>query len=381
MNTYDWLSRLVSCDTTSRNSNLELIDLLENYFRELKITTRITQDPDEAKANLLAIIPASDGNTQGGIVMSGHTDVVPVDGQRWETDPFTLVKKEGKLYGRGTADMKGFLAVMLGLVPEILQAKRKHPVYLAFSYDEEIGCRGAPLMIADIVNNSIKPQACIVGEPTGMRPVIAHKGIQAFRCRVQGHAAHSSLTPHGCNAIEYAAQLICYIRSVAEDLKNNGAIDSHFDVPFTTISTNMIHGGIAHNTIPEACDVIFEFRNLPQVQPDNILDQIRNYVDKELLPKMRREKSHANIEIDKLSAAPAFEISAEAEILQTVRAITKHQDEYKVAYATEAGLFQSADIPTIVCGPGHIDQAHRANEYVDVEQLGLCEKFMRDLLL
>ena len=241
---------------------------------------------------------------------------------------------------------------------------RKKPIHLAFSYDEEVGCAGAPYMLADLHERGIRPEGCVVGEPTGMQVVVAHKGINLFRCKVHGKAAHSSLTPRGCNAIEYAARLICRIRDLADSFKANGPYDQFYDVPFSTMTTNQIRGGIAVNTIPELCEFTYEFRNLPGMRPDDIQAEVERYVREELLPRMQAEFDGARIEIETGAAAPALEASEQAAITQLVRALTEDRVTRKVAYGTEAGLFQGIGIPTVVCGPGHIEQAHKPNEYV-----------------
>jgi len=380
MNTLEWLSRLIAFDTTSHNSNMELIDCAKDWFASHDMSTRITKHPTEAKANLFATLPAHNGDLNGGIILSGHTDVVPVDDQQWDTNPFSAAEKDGRIYGRGACDMKGFLAVALALVPAFHKLKLSQPLHFALSYDEEVGCLGAPLIIADLQAAGIKPSACIVGEPTDMRPVIAHKGIQSFRCRVHGQAAHSSLTPQACNAIEYAAQLICHIRSIADDLRTTGPFDEYFDVPFTSISSNKIHGGIANNIVPEHCEFFFEFRHLPSVKPKIIIDRINTYVRDHLLPRMQHEHATAEINIDHLASVPSFESLAASSVTELARKISGDRNIHKVAYATEAGLFQQAQIPTIVCGPGSIEQAHRANEFVTIEQLRKCEDFLRAMV-
>ena len=281
--------------------------------------------------------------------------------------------------GRGSCDMKGFIAGSLALVPEFLAMPRKKPIHLAFSYDEEVGCAGAPYMLADLHERGIRPEGCVVGEPTGMQVVVAHKGINLFRCKVHGKAAHSSLTPRGCNAIEYAARLICRIRDLADSFKANGPYDQFYDVPFSTMTTNQIRGGIAVNTIPELCEFTYEFRNLPGMQPDEIQAEVEKYVRDELLPRMKAEFDGASIEIETGAAAPALEASEEAAITQLVRALTEDRATRKVAYGTEAGLFQGIGIPTVVCGPGHIEQAHKPNEFVALDQLASCETFLRRL--
>lgn len=376
MNSIEWLSRLIAIDTTSRHTNLQLIQLIKDWLNQYGLPIRLTYDESKTKANLLATLPAHNGRLDGGIILSGHTDVVPVDGQHWDTNPFIAVHKDDKIYGRGTSDMKGFLAVILAMVPTLQKMQLSHPIHFAFSYDEEVGCRGAPVMIADLERAGIKPQVCIVGEPTMMQAVVAHKGIQVFRCRVHGQAAHSSLTTQGCNAIEYAAQVICHLRKLAEQMRHEGPFDHHYDVPFTTLTTNMIKGGIALNVIPDLCEFFFEFRQLPQVKPSMIIEKIQTYITNDLLPMMQKEKSSTHIEIDQIAAAPSFE-THENDIIKSLKQLTDTKDIHKVAYATEAGLFQHAHIPTVVCGPGSIEQAHRANEFIEIAQLEKCEAILR----
>lgn len=380
MDSYEWLSQLITFDTTSRNSNLKLITMIENWLKNHNIVSQLTYDLSGKKANLFATLPGRNGNKNGGLLLSGHTDVVPVEGQRWDTDPFLATTVNNRIYGRGSCDMKGFIAVVLAMVPEFQRLQLSYPIHLAFSYDEEIGCLGAPLLIADFQKHGIQPKACIVGEPTNVCPVVAHKGIQGYRCRVHGRAAHSSLTPSGCNAIEYAAELICWIHNFASRLKQYGPVDENFDVSFTSMTTNMIQGGNALNIIPAMSEFLFEFRNLPEVNPQTIITQIKTHISEILLPKMRSEYSDALIEIESLGDVPAFEADENAAITQLAYAINNESEIRKVSYATEAGLFQQAGISTIVCGPGSIEQAHRANEFVTVEQINKCEEFLRRLV-
>jgi acetylornithine deacetylase len=325
-------------------------------------------------------MPAHDGNTQGGIMLSGHTDVVPVDGQQWDTDPFQAIIKNDRLYGRGACDMKGFVAVVLAMLPQFQKRKLQQPLHFAFSYDEEVGCTGARSLIDEIQKSGLQPTACIVGEPTDMLPVISHKGISAYRCRVHGRATHSSLTPQGCNAIDYASELICYIRNCADQLRLQGPQDTYFDVPFTSISTNMISGGNAMNTVPSYCEFLYEIRNLPIVNPKEIHENIQSYINQTLLPKMKSEYEDSSVEIETLATAPGLDTPEQADVTQWLQSLTGDNTVRKVAYATEAGLFQQASIPTIVCGPGNIEQAHRANEFVTLEQLERCENFLNDLV-
>lgn len=376
----DWTRKLISYDTTSRESNLELIAYIKDYLAGQGIESVLTHDETGRKANLFATIPSATGETTGGIVLSGHTDVVPVDGQDWTSDPFQPEIRDGKLYGRGACDMKGFIGVTLQLVPKILQTQLAHPIHLAYSYDEEVGCVGAPSMIQELVERGVNPSGCVVGEPTSMRTIIAHKGINAFRCRVHGHAAHSSLTPKGLNAIEHAARIICAIRDIADRFKANGPYDQAFDVPFTTVQTSMIRGGIAVNTVPDLCEFEFEYRNLPGSEPEAVLQEIRDYIDNTVVPAMLAENAAGKVDIEKLARAPGLDAAEDAAITQLVRALTRDNEIRKVAYGTEAGLFQAAGIPSVICGPGNIEQAHRPDEYVALEQLEQCEKFLTALI-
>ena len=379
MTTLAWLDRLTAIDTVSRHSNLGLIETVRDALKRHGLDPWLNLNAEGTKANLFCTLPAQNGATQGGIALSGHTDVVPVDGQDWHSDPFKLTEQDGKLYARGSCDMKGFIAASLALVPEFLAMPRQQPLHLAFSYDEEVACLGAPLMLAELQRRGIRVDGCVVGEPTSMKPVVAHKGLNAYRCRVHGKAAHSSLTPHGCNAIEHAARLICHIRELAEAWRAEGPFDAFYDVPYTTIGTNLISGGIAMNTIADACEFTYEFRNLAAVTPQGVQARIQQYVQDELLPRMRREFADANVEIEQLAGAPGLEASEQAAITQLVRALTKDDAVRKVAYGTEAGLFQGAGIATVVCGPGSIEQAHKPDEYVEKEQLAQCEQFLRQL--
>ncbi len=378
----DWVRDLVAMDTTSRVPNLGLIETVRDALAERGIASTLTHDKREGWANLFATIPAHDGTTDGGVVLSGHTDVVvPVDGQDWDSDPFKPAIRDGRLYGRGTCDMKGFIGAALALVPEMQAARLAKPIHLALSYDEEIGCAGAPLLIADLKQRGLNPSGCIVGEPTSMRPIIAHKGINTYRCCVRGHAAHSSLTPKGLNAIEYAARLICHIRDIADEFRAKGPFDELYDVPFTTAQTSQIQGGgNAINTVPAECRFSFEFRNLPTLDPDAIFAKIDAYARDTLLPKMRREHPDAAIEISKIASAPGLDADEQAAITQLVRALSADQSQRKVAYGTEAGLFANAGIPSVVCGPGNIEQAHKPNEYVELAQLDGCERFLRKFI-
>ena len=376
----DWIERLMRFNTVSRESNLGLIETVRDHLSQRGVTSTLTYDAGRNKANLFATIPAANGATQGGVVLSGHTDVVPIDGQDWDSDPFAPVIRDGKLFGRGSCDMKGFIGVVLTSLPDLLATRLDKPVHFAFSYDEEIGCVGAPSMIEELQARGVNPDGCIVGEPTNMRPIVAHKSISSFRCCVRGHATHSSLTPQGVNAIEYAARLICHIRDIADGLKREGPFDEAFDVPFSTSSVGMIHGGIAVNTVPALCDFVFEYRTLPAVDSSKIIERIQAYARDVLEPEMRKVAPHAAIEFTQRSSSPALEASEQDAITGLVRALTANRETHKVAYGTEAGLFQRAGIPSVICGPGNIEQAHKPNEFVTLEQIALCETFIQKLI-
>lgn len=377
MNAREWLTELVSMDTTSRNSNLALINRVQVWLEAQGASCQRTVNPEGTKANLFATLPGHDGKMEGGIVLSGHTDVVPVDGQAWDTDPFQVHEAGGRLFGRGVADMKGFIAIALSLVPEFMRMKRKRPLHLALSFDEEIGCAGAPYMIEELRARGLKFDGCVVGEPSGMKVVVAHKGINMFQCRVHGKAAHSSLTDRGCNAIEHAASLICKIRDIANTHKQQGPYDKDYDVPYTTLSTNQIQGGIAINTIPDLCEFTYEFRNLPGMNADALQEQIESYIKEELIPTMQGEHAAADVVVSSSSRAPGLSPDEASEITKLIRELTNDRETRKVAYGTEAGLFQSLGIPTVICGPGYIEQAHKANEFIDIEQLEECDRFLR----
>lgn len=372
----DWTRRLVAIDTTSRNSNLGLIEEARDHLAGLGFEIALTRDATGAKANLFATWPDRAGGTKGGIVLSGHTDVVPVDGQAWSSDPFTPEVRDGRLYGRGSCDMKGFLGACLDLAGRLPAQGLSRPLHLALSYDEEVGCLGAPRMIEDMKARGLEPDGCIVGEPTSMAPVTAHKGFNVYRCTVRGCPAHSSLPLKGVSAIEYAARLILFITDLAKGFREHGPFDEAFDTPFTSASIGKIEGGTAANIIPELCRFVFEFRNLPAVAPKGVFDVIERYAQDVLAPEMRQTSTEAGISFEQMVGSPALEASEAAEITRLARALTRIDRVRKVGYGTEAGLFQQAGVPTIVCGPGDIAVAHRPDEYVALDQLVACEAFL-----
>ena len=278
MKTRDLLEKLVSFDTTSRNSNLEFVNYVKEYLSKENIESRLTFSDDHTKANLFATINTN-SNLENGLILSGHADVVPVDNQKWDTDPFKTTQIGNKIYGRGTSDMKGFVAVVLSLIPKFKELNA--PLHFALSYDEEPGCVGAQRMIDDLAKANIKPKGCIVGEPSNMKPISAHKGKQLFSCKITGKAVHSSLVTNGCNAIEYGSEIVQWLKNTADEIRKTGPFDVHFDVPFTSISTNLMKGGAADNIIPADCEFVFEIRYLPGFDPDkNIIDRLKQNIEK-----------------------------------------------------------------------------------------------------
>jgi acetylornithine deacetylase len=380
MNTINRLSRLIAFDTTSRHSNLALIHDCADYLESLGLKPWLSHNADQSKANLFATIAAADGNTEGGLILSGHTDVVPTDGQAWQSDPYRADIREGRLYGRGSADMKGFIAAVLAAAPAMVQAELKRPLHIALSYDEEIGCLGAPVMIAELQKRGLTPEHCIVGEPTSMRMVVAHKGIHTFRCAVHGKAAHSSLTPQGVNAIEYAAKLLVFINELAGRLKARYDTDPDYDVPFSTLSVNTIAGGIAGNIVPQLCEFEFDYRNLPHMSPADITAPIEAHIREVLQPQMQAVDAACRIDMRHGENVPAMPEAEAALLHDLITQLVQDSSRLKVAYATEGGQFQQAGIATVICGPGNIEQAHKADEFVELAQLARCDAFLHKLI-
>ena len=373
------IRKLVSFDTTSRDSNLALIEWVRTYLDGHGIASSLTFADDGRKANLFATLPARDGNaTTGGIVLSGHTDVVPVDGQPWDTPPFEVTQQGDRLVGRGVTDMKSFLAAGLTFVPEFVRRGLRKPVHLALSYDEEVGCIGVRRLIADIVAKGIAPSGCIVGEPTGMQLVVAHKGKKAWRCRVRGFEAHSSLTPHGVNAVQIACEIVAWIARRAREFRDEGRKDAAYDVPFTTVHVGTIHGGTALNIVPRDCTFDFEIRHLPFDAPDAFFAEVKAYAET-FLPAMHAVAPGTHIDFDVLSTLPGFDTHEGSEITALGGACNGTHEFGKVSFGTEASLFHIANVPTVICGPGHIAQAHQPNEWVALDQIARCENFMRRL--
>ena len=370
------IAELIAFPTVSRDSNLALIDFVRERLRDLDAEVRLTFDDERRKANLFATLgPRGDG----GVVLSGHTDVVPVEGQAWDTDPFRMVQRNGRLYGRGTSDMKSFIAIALALAPDYVRRLEK-PLHLALSYDEEVGCIGVGRLIADLARAELRPAACVVGEPTLMTAVIAHKGKKSYRCTVRGRAAHSAYAPSAVNAVEAAAEAVAYLKRMARRHQHSGPHDRGFDVAHTTLHTGVIRGGTALNIVPHDCSFDFEVRHLPQDDADALLAEFRRYLARELEPEMHAVDPATGFEIVQLSEIPALDTRSETGIVALVQELTGNHEIAKVSYGTEASQFHRAGIPTVVCGPGSIEQAHRPNEFIELSQVEACERFLRSLM-
>ena len=369
------LRKLVAFPTVSRDSNLALIYYVRDLLEAFDADIRVTYDDDKRKANLFATL-----GPRGvpGIALSGHTDVVPTEGQDWHSDPFHLVEKDGKLFGRGASDMKGFIACVLAALPAYMERGLKTPLHLAFSYDEEVGCIGVGRLISDLGAAKVRPRACIVGEPTEMKPVIAHKGKKGYRCTVRGLAGHSAYAPKGVNAVEFAAEAVAFLKGLERRHRDTGPYDRGFDVAHTTIHTGVIQGGTALNVIPHECTFDFEFRHLPGDDPDRLLGELEEYIGR-LEAEMRAVHKAAGFTIEPLSGIPVLDTGPESEIVALAQELTGNSEISKVSFGTEASQFQKAGIPTVVCGPGSILEAHKPNEFVTLEQIGKCDEFLRRL--
>jgi acetylornithine deacetylase len=374
------IERLIGFKTVSRDSNLGLIEWVRDYLHGFGAVTRLTHDPTGKKANLFATLGDS---KKPGLILSGHTDVVPVDGQDWDTDPFVTVERDGKLFARGSADMKGFIGIVLAQAPKFVAALNDNrldaPLHYSLSYDEEIGCIGVRGLIRDLEENNIRPAGCLVGEPTSMQPIIAHKSMNRFRCRVLGREAHSSYVTHGVNAIEYAARLVVFVRQIADRLAQIETRDYGFTVPYSTLSTGLIQGGIAANVIPKDCVFQFDMRTLPNTPPDALYQEIRAYAQ-DLAREMQMVDDKSGIDLEWVSQTVGLAAAETDAIVQWAIQLSRNNQVGKVSYGTEAGLFQKMGVPSVICGPGDIAQAHRPNEFVTLEQLAQCEKFVDRIL-
>ena len=371
------LERLVAFDTTSRGSNLPLVEYVEAELGRLGVQPRRVPNADGSKSNLYATLgPAA----EGGVVLSGHTDVVPVDGQPWSTDPFTLARRGDRLFGRGTCDMKGFLALALAAAPEVQAASPARPVHLAFSYDEEVGCLGAPDMIAEMVRVLPRPALVVVGEPTDMQAVGGHKGVTTHEVVVTGREAHSSLPEAGVSAIMAAIPLLEALNRLAAELRARPEPGSAFHPPHATLTVGLLHGGTAGNILARECRFLFDLRTPPGVDPLAIL---RPFLDRCAAAdaELRARAPEAGVAVRRRSLTPALAPEPDGAAEAFVRGLTGDNGPRRaVSYAAEAGQFQGAGLSTVICGPGSIEQAHQANEYVEVEQMRRGAAFMARLV-
>ena len=370
---------LVRMNTVSANSNLELIHFARDHLAALGVRCRLTYNADKTKANLFATL--GEGR-QAGVIVSGHTDTVPWDGQAWTVDPLSGIVQEGggeqRLYGRGSADMKSFIALALANAGHFLESDSPFAVHFAFSYDEEVGCFGVRELIADMKDAGIRPLACVIGEPTSMVPAIAHKGVYRYKCCVRGKEAHSSLTPQSVNAIEMAARVIGKVRDMAEGFEQSETRYEGFDVPFSTASVGQFHGGIADNVVPRDAEFRYEFRNLPTADATLMQAEVVAFArTKEAA--MQKVAADAGFSFSTICEVPSFLGSADDAITRMAQRLAGEPRVTQVAFGTEAGLFKASGIPTVVCGPGSIVQAHQPDEYVSIDQLARCEQFLQGL--
>ena len=378
MNSLDILARLISFDTTSHKTNLPLMQFVQTYLKENGVESYLVHDETGQKANLFATIGSDTGD---GIVLSGHTDVVPVEGQIWSYDPFEMTERNGRLYGRGSCDMKGFVASAMAIVPYAVKANLKKPIHLAFSHDEEIGCLGVRSLLKKLQKENFTAEICVVGEPTLMDVITGHKGKETVMVEFFGKAAHSSLTPSGVNAIEYAARAMVKVREIANRIRKSGPFDQLFDVPHTTAQVGLVSGGAASNIVPQYASFVFEFRTLPQDDLDGLVNEVRRYVYEVLEPEMKAEDSASYIKWTSRAKIPALQMQSDDPATVLIKKLAERNTESKVAFGTEAGLFQTwLNIPTIVCGPGSIDQAHKPDEFVERSQMERCDRFLERLV-
>ncbi len=374
LNIRELLAKLVSFPTLSHTSNLALIDFVEDYLSHFGITSQRVFNDDQTKAGLYAVVGPQ---VPGGVILSGHTDVVPVEGQPWSSDPFELIEKQGRYYGRGAVDMKGFLAIALSQLPSMKNLKK--PIILAFSYDEEIGCLGAPRLIEAILQTVPPPSAVIVGEPSEMQLVTAHKGITTVKTTVTGREVHSSQPHRGVSAVMIGARLVTWLDDFGQR-SHQSTTPLNFDPPYTTVHVGKIHGGIAHNIVARHCEFVWDIRNLAEDDPLEIVNQFKGFYEQELLPNMRKIAPEANIETTVLNQVPSLIHQPDSAAATLIRQLTGQNACQQMAYAAEAGQFQEAGLATVICGPGSINQAHQPDEFIEIAQIEQGIQFTRQLI-
>ncbi|MBO6773099.1 MULTISPECIES: acetylornithine deacetylase [unclassified Thalassospira] len=376
--TIDWCRKLIAHPSVSMTPNMALIEEVKAFLDGLGYETLVVRDDSNTKANLYATIGPA---VNGGVILSGHSDVVPTEGQNWASDPYDIDIRDGKLYGRGSCDMKGFLACLLAKAETFKNADLRVPIHLAFTYDEEVGCLGVPSLVEAINNLPHKPAMCIVGEPTEMKVITQHKGKYSARAHFTGRSGHSSLPGEGVNAVEFASEFVVFLRKLGRQCRDEGPHDDEFTPNHTTFHTGVIKGGTQLNIIPQNCFVDFEFRNLPNDDRDALKARIFDYLDNTLIPEMRETYADVGVEIEVISDMPGLATGDDEEVTKLVMALTGANTTGKVSFGTEAGVFSAmGDIPTVVCGPGNIEQAHKPDEFIELDQLGRCEVFLDKLL-
>ncbi|MCO5133586.1 MAG: acetylornithine deacetylase [Phyllobacteriaceae bacterium] len=375
------LDRLIAFPTVSFESNLELINEAAGWLEAAGADVRVWHCEDGTRANCLATIgPQKDAASgKGGIMLSGHSDVVPVTGQSWTSDPFAMDRRDGRLYGRGTCDMKGFIAAAIAMASDFATLPLARPVHIALTYDEETGCLGGRQLVRDMAAEGIRPAVCIVGEPTSMRIIEGHKGCYEYTTRFTGLAAHGSLTHQGVNAIEYAARYITRLMDIREQLKNSTPAGQRFEPPYTTLQIGRIEGGVSRNTIAGDCAVEWEMRPVQTEDANHVKAEINRYVEEELLPQMRQRAPEAAIETEVIGEVTGLEPASESEARDICAALTGSAQTDVVSFGTEAGLYQEMGTSTVVCGPGSIEQAHKPDEYIEIAELGRCLNMLEGL--
>lgn len=376
--TIEWCRKLIAHQSVSMTPNMALIEEVKAFLDGLGYETLVVRDDSNTKANLYATIGPA---VNGGVILSGHSDVVPTEGQNWASDPYEIDIRDDKMYGRGSCDMKGFLACLLAKAEAFKNADLRVPIHLAFTYDEEVGCLGVPSLVEAINNLPQKPAMCIVGEPTEMKVITQHKGKYSARAHFTGRSGHSSLPGEGVNAVEFASEFVVFLRKLGRRCRDEGPHDDEFVPNHTTFHTGVIKGGTQLNIIPQNCTVDFEFRNLPNDDRNALKAQIFDYLENTLIPEMRETYDDVGIEIEVISDMPGLATGDDEEVTKLVMALTGANTTGKVSFGTEAGVFSAlGDIPTVVCGPGNIEQAHKPDEFIELDQLGRCEAFLDKLL-
>jgi len=373
----EMLKKLISFNTVSDRSNLELISYVEDYLASHGVESVRVPDETGTKAALHARIgPPIDG----GVVLSAHTDVVPVTGQNWSSDPFSAWEEDGRLYGRGSADMKGFAATVLAKVPDFVAADLKRPIHVALSYDEEVGCFGAPPLVRDLLARGPRPRFAIVGEPTNMKVVTGHKGIAVFRTTVRGHPAHSSQLHRGVSAISAAAKLITWLDARTAENRAAADPDCPFEPPYSTLHSGVIKGGEAHNITAQNCEFVTDIRLLPGDSAERWIAAYKSFIETDVLPDMLAISTDCAISVEELAYVPGLSEETDGIAEAEVRRLTGDNGRHVVVYATEGGIFQEHGLSTVVCGPGSIDQAHQADEFIELAELDRCASFLDRLV-